>query len=190
MRTFLAIGLFFTLLFNVQAQETSFGIKGGFNSASLSDDEGFTTDARNGFHVGIYGEARLSDFIAIQPELLYSQQGSEIESEDTEYKQKVDYINLPVMLKLYLIPGVFAEVGPQIGLAINDETESNVRGLFSAEQETDPNSFDYGVNIGAGFKLLNGVQAGVRYNYGLGDLYDESDDFNNRVVQVYLGLEL
>lgn len=173
---------------SISAQESSFGLKGGFNAAFVKSDSGFETETRNGFHIGIYGESRLSDTFAIQPELVYSQQGF-TESDGTgEREQKLDYINLPIMLKIYLIPGLYVEGGPQVGLAINDKEEfRNFIGEGTIDR--DPESFDYGVGLGAGFKLINGASIGIRYNIGLGDLY-EMDNFNNRVFQVSLGLEL
>ena len=173
---------------SLSAQESSFGIKGGFNAAFVETDSGFKTESRNGFHIGIYGENRLSDTFAIQPELMYSQQGFTETNGSGEREQKLDYINLPIMLKAYLVPGLYIEAGPQIGLAINDKEEfRNFLGESSVTR--DPESFDYGVGLGAGFKLVNGASIGVRYNIGLGDLY-EDDNFNNRVFQISLGLEL
>ena len=170
------------------AQETSVGIKGGFNAANTKTDSGFETETRNGFHVGLYAESRLSDLFAIQPEILYSQQGFTEQGAAGDTKRKIDYINVPVMLKLYVIPGLFIEAGPQVGFEINDKEEFS-NGVFQSRIERDPNSFDYGVGLGAGFKLFNGLQAGARYNIGLGELYDDVD-FNNRVFQVWLGIEL
>ena len=74
MKRLLILGtvLMFSVI-TVQAQEVSFGLKGGFNAANTKTDSGFETETRNGFHVGFYAENRLSDVFAIQPELIYSQ---------------------------------------------------------------------------------------------------------------------
>lgn len=189
MKRLLILGtvLMFSVI-TVQAQEVSFGLKGGFNAANTKTDSGFETETRNGFHVGFYAENRLSDVFAIQPELIYSQQGFTESNGASEREQKVDYLNLPVMLKVYVIPGLFVEAGPQIGLAINDKEEINGP-FFTSETERNPDSFDYGLGLGGGIKLFNGLMVGARYNIGLGELYEDVE-FNNRVFQVYLGIEL
>jgi hypothetical protein len=54
---------------------------------------------------------------SIQPELLYSQQGYEIKDANGTFT-KLDYINLPILLKPILLKFLL-EAGPQIGLAIS-----------------------------------------------------------------------
>jgi hypothetical protein len=118
---------------------------------------------------------------------MYSQQGYEITNSSGTFTQKLDYINLPLMLKAYPSKNFFLEAGPQIGLAVSHKEEYD--GLFSGSQEYDPNNFDWGMNFGGGFKTDSGISFGVRYHLGLGDLYDEGKA-QNRVLQFSLGFDL
>jgi hypothetical protein len=77
----------------------STGIKGGYNLAAVRFDGDGETEQRR-FHVGVYGESFIESF-SIQPELLYSQQGYKITNSSGTFTQKLDYINLPIMLKAY-----------------------------------------------------------------------------------------
>jgi len=189
--TYLAIALVFGGITVSQAQnydrKMSGGIKGGYNLASVSFDGDGETDRRHGFHIGVYGESFVSESFSIQPELLYSQQGYEIKDASGTFKQKLDYINFPVMLKAYPSKNFFLEVGPQIGLAIKHKEEYD--GFFSSSQEYEPDNFDWGMNFGAGFKMNSNVSFGARYHLGLGDLYDSSKAYN-RVWQFYVGFDL
>lgn len=193
MRTkFLMTALFFGTITFINAQnntssKSNVGIKGGYNLAAVSFDGEGETDQRHGFHVGIYGESFINDNFSIQPEILYSQQGYEITNSFGKLTQKLDYINLPVMLKAYPTKNFFLEAGPQIGLAISHKEE--YEGLFSSSQEFDPNSFDWGFNFGGGFKTGSGFSLGVRYHLGLGDLYDH-EKAQNRVWQFSVGFDL
>lgn len=192
MRTrFLILVLFLGITTTITAQDkthkSNAGIKGGYNLAAVTFDGDTETGQRHGFHVGIYGESFISNSISIQPELLYSQQGYEIKNGNNTFTQKLNYINLPIMLKLYPSHNFFVEAGPQIGLAISHKEE--YEGLFSVSQEYDPNNFDWGANFGAGFKTNSGVSFGVRYHLGLGDLYDDNKA-QNRVWQFSLGFDL
>lgn len=188
----ITLALFFGAMATITAQEnpvhkSNAGIKGGYNLAAVSFDGDGETDQRHSFHVGVYGESFISESFSIQPELLYSQQGYVITDSNGTFTQKLNYINLPLMLKAYPSQNFFLEAGPQIGLAVSHKEEYD--GLFSTSQEYDPNSFDWGMNFGAGFKTDSGISLGVRYHLGLGDLYDENKAYN-RVWQFSLGFDL
>lgn len=188
----ITLALFFGAIATIKAQEnpvhkSNAGIKGGYNLAAVSFDGDGETDQRHSFHVGVYGESFISQSFSIQPELLYSQQGYVITDSNGTFTQKLNYINLPLMLKAYPSQNFFLEAGPQIGLAVSHKEEYD--GLFSSSQEYDPNSFDWGMNFGAGFKTDSGISLGVRYHLGLGDLYDENKAYN-RVWQFSLGFDL
>ncbi len=187
--------MIFCALLSINAQDdtdnntSNFGIKGGYNLAAVSFDGDSETGQRHGFHIGFYGESFFTESIALQVELMYSQQGYEIEDNGGTFTQKLDYINLPLMFKMYPDENFFLEVGPQIGLAISHEEEfdSNFN-LFDTSQEFEPNSFDWGVNFGGGFKTNSGISLGVRYHLGLGDIYDEGSP-KNRMWQFSIGFD-
>ncbi|MDI6050328.1 porin family protein [Flavobacterium sp. XS2P24] len=188
----ITIALFFGVITSMNAQDNTIpksngGIKGGYNLAAVSFDGDGETEQRHGFHIGVYGESFISESFSIQPELMYSQQGYEITNSSGTFTQKLDYINLPLMLKAYPSENFFLEAGPQIGLAVSHKEEYD--GLFSGSQEYDPNNFDWGMNFGGGFKTDSGISFGVRYHLGLGDLYDEGKA-QNRVLQFSLGFDL
>ncbi|MFV5701307.1 porin family protein [Flavobacterium sp. XS2P12] len=188
----ITIALFLGVITTMNAQDNTIpksnvGIKGGYNLAAVSFDGDGETEQRHGFHIGVYGESFISESFSIQPELMYSQQGYKITNSSGTFTQKLDYINLPLMLKAYPSKNFFLEAGPQIGLAISHKEEYD--GLFSGSQEYDPNNFDWGMNFGGGFKTDSGISLGVRYHLGLGDLYDDGKA-KNRVWQFSLGFDL
>lgn len=166
------------------------GIKGGYNLAAVSFDGDGETGQRHGFHIGVYGESFFTESLALQVELLYSQQGYEISNSSGTFTQKLNYINLPMMFKGYPSENFFLEAGPQIGLAISHKEEFDSGfNLFDTSGEFDPQSFDWGVNFGGGFKTNTGITLGVRYHLGLGDIYDEGNP-KNRVWNFSIGFEL
>ncbi len=174
---------------NGTSSQSNFGVKGGYNLAAVNYDGEGETGQRHGFHVGVYAESFISDSFSIQPELMYSQQGfEETYSNGGTFTQKLDYINLPVMLKAYPSKNFFLEAGPQIGVAISHKEEYN--GLFSGTREFEPNNFDWGMNLGAGFKTDGGISLGVRYHLGLGDIYDNNNKAHNRVWNFSVGFDL
>ncbi|WP_335973177.1 porin family protein [Gaetbulibacter jejuensis] len=188
MKNFIITLIFFSTI-TVFAQNSNVGLKGGYNLAAVSFDGENETGQRHSFHIGFYAESFLNQSIALQPELIYSQQGYEIQDGNGTFTQKLNYLNLPLMLKAYPSSNLFLEAGPQIGLAIShkEEFDSNFN-LFDTSQEFEPSSFDWGINFGGGLKTNTGISLGVRYHLGLGDIYDEGKP-QNRVWHFYLGFD-
>ncbi|XCF06049.1 porin family protein [Tamlana crocina] len=191
---FLSILSILTLSFSAMAQDGNSntgnaGLKFGYNLAAVSFDGDTETGQRHGFHVGFYGESFLAEAVALQIEVLYSQQGYELEDGSGTFTQKLDYITMPLSLKIYPANTFYLEAGPQIGLAIShkEEFDSNFN-LFDTSREFEPNNFDWGFNFGAGFKTESGVSLGVRYHLGMGDIYDQGSP-QNRVWQFSLGFD-
>jgi len=188
---FITITLLLSALLTVNAQngKNNTGLKLGYNLAAVSLDGESETGQRHAFHMGFYTESFASEDFSIQLEFLYSQQGYEINDNGGTFTQKLGYLNLPIMLKLYPNTNFFLEAGPQIGLAISHkETFDDSFNLFDTSEEFNPSNFDWGVNFGGGFKTDSGVSLGVRYHLGLGDVYDEGKP-KNRVWHFSIGFD-
>ncbi|WP_010229133.1 porin family protein [Gillisia marina] len=181
-KSILLIGIAFLSLSNLSAQEyVMFGVKGGINSSTFSGD-GFgdfdNPDSRTSFNLGLLAEIPLSDKFSVQPEVLYSGQGYDIASRndanDVEYQ--LDYINVPVLAKLYLVDGLSLEAGPQVGFLVNSEIDSNPSGDGGDVplDEDQFNKVDLSVALGASYKFRGGFFVNARYNFGLSDVYDDS----------------
>jgi hypothetical protein len=170
------------VLTTVNAQDAVFGVKSGINIANSCNSN---TNSRISFHLGATVEFSISDKLSLQPELVYSAQGAK----NSDITINTDFINVPVMVKYYVIDNLSIEVGPQIGFLIKSEAKSenstlirNSKNLFK--------SVDYGFNIGAGYKLVSGLNFALRYNMGFSNIYDlENSDaeWKNRVFQVSVG---
>lgn len=180
----------------VTAQEyVMFGAKGGVNFSNFAGD-GFAefeedSNARTSFHLGLVAEIPLSERFSIQPEVLYSGQGFDMvqieDSEDVEFQ--MDYINVPIMAKLYIVEGLHIHAGPQLGFLVESSIDS---GNMENELNTDDfNTFDLSLGMGAGYKFQNFFVYG-RYNAGLTDVYESPDatlapELKNSVIQAGIG---
>ncbi len=190
---------------NMQAQESSVGIKGGVNLSTLSIDDNNDKNMKLGFNVGVFNKIALTESFAIQPELLYSRQGLKVEYDgiaDGETKFNLNYINLPVKLVFNLSEDFEFQFGPYVGYLINANLKSDaeVLGLFDIDSEDDVdrknfNSIDYGLTAGLAFDLKPLI-VGFNYNLGLSQVakddefsYNMLGNAKNRVIQVYVGLK-
>ena len=167
------------LLFSgaLTAQTLNFGAKAGVNFASLSGDDAEDLDSRTGFHLGLIGEVMLTDRFAIQPEVLYSAQGAEIEDETW----KLDYISVPVMAKYFVTNGLSLEAGPQFSFNTTSEAE-----IDGETEEIDAESMDIGLGLGLGYEFMQSIFVQARYNMGLSDVLEDVDA-KNSVFQLSLG---
>ena len=130
----------------------NYGFKGGINLSSIQGKDVDNSDSRIGGFFGGFGEFCINDSYAIQPELLYSLQGAK--------ELKLDYLNVPIMVKAKLAEEFIIEAGPQIGYLVSGETAADAL-----------NDLDYGLNLGLEYQIHNNVNIGVRYNHGLSNIY-------------------
>ena len=161
--------LVFALLLSTSSfsQGIDLGIKAGATFANLTD----VTDAstKTGFVGGAFVTIKFSDKIAIQGDLLYSQQGVELDVD----KINLDYINFPIVLKYYIIKRVNIQAGPQFGTVINDN-------LGEVIGPNDINSFDITGIVGIGIDLPLNLRITGRYGFGLSEFY--FSEFENFIV--------
>ena len=180
MKKFLLITLISVLGFSqVNAQDIQFGAKAGLNFASVLGDNTEDFETVTAFNYGVMAEIPISNTFSFQPEVLYSGQGYST----GDYTVALNYLNVPLMAKYYVHKGLSLEAGPQIGFLVNVNDE----GLGI---EDDFNTVDFGVNLGLGYKLNNGLNFSARYNIGLTDIYDISGingKNKNGVFQVSVG---
>jgi hypothetical protein len=177
------------------------GVKGGLNVSNLYVDEVSDENARFGVNLGFYGQILSSDVFAIQPELLFSTKGSEIEYGgsffDQTIKYNLSYLDLPVLAVFKLGESAEIHVGPYVGYLLGAKI-SHEGDLGNGADEIDRDhlkAFDYGLSAGFGLNFGN-FQVGTRYNYGLAKLADSDiaqlvlGDAKNSLAQVYLSLNL
>lgn len=159
---------------SMSAQGLDFGVKAGANFAKL-DGEDVSGDNLTSFHVGAILELNVFENFSIQPEVMYSSQGTKIEDEDI----KLDYIAVPVLAKFYLISDKLSlEAGPQFSFLVNDDV-----------QETfETKSFDFAAVGGLGFNVTNNIFLQARYVAGLTDTSKDAK-VTNQVIQLSVGLK-
>lgn len=160
------------------AQGIDLGIKAGANFASITDASGLKN--KTGLHAGVFLGLKFNDKVALQPELLYSQQGAKLDIG----KFDLDYINIPVVVKYYLVKGLNVQLGPQFGFVVNDKISDAITEVSDAITEAE--SFDFSGVVGLGLDLPLGIRIDARYNIGFTDVVK---DFGrkNGVFSVALG---
>ncbi len=177
------------LTINMQAQSSKkdegvkMGFKGGLNVSNFLSSDIDEQSYRTSFHIGFISEIIVSDKISFQPELLFSSQGNV--GKDT--KQKYSYINVPLVLRYYVVDNLTIDAGPQLGFLVDSFSRGNDGNTKIKEQ----NFFDIAVGAGATYELKNNIFFQGRYNLGLLNVNssDNSDTYNyqNSVIQFSVG---
>jgi hypothetical protein len=184
-----------------QTLSAGFGIKGGYSLSkfSLSGTEAPPFTNLGSPVGGIYFSLKLGP-LAIQPEVLYVRMGAEYEvDEDNSLEYRFDYIQVPVLLKLSVIP--MGPIRPVIYAGGYGSYLLKAKGVMTVggvPEEEDLGEmfekYDYGVVGGAGIEFkLPGISISIegRYNYGLKNVLTDPGDgesVKNRSMMVLVGI--
>ena len=168
-------------------QAVGFGVKGGLNLASEMNDDG-STDSRAGIHIGAFLSCQLGNKVDFQPELLFSMQGSKYTLKSTECIEKLDYINVPLMFKIYVnkTRSLSIDVGPQFGYMVNAKLSSGGIALDLFDVINDINRFDASIGLGLSYLFNSGLDIYFRGTGGLTKIA-ESKEHKNSVFQLGIG---
>ena len=191
-----------------QTEKVKLGVKAGLNISSLTSNENeLQSSDKTGFSAGVMAEIPLTKNFAIQPELTYSQQGMKFSYSDADvvnshYKSTIqlNYINIPVMLKYYVVKGLSVQAGPQIGILLkaNNKYQDNFLGYDNHEKfnlADYANGIDTSVNFGLGYQFKDKFYTDLRYNLSYSDIFRDASantyvinsDMKNRVFQITVG---
>lgn len=175
----LIFSLFLFTVLTVRAQESVvFGAKAGVNFTNMNSDSFSDNNSLTGLHLGLLAEVPVTNRFSIQPEVLYSTMGTSADEimlggsspRTTEYK--LDYIQVPVLAKVYLTQSLSLEAGPSFNFLVNEEIGGDETDLGS--------SFEFGGAVGASYKFRGGFFADVRYFNGFTDAID-SENYTNSI---------
>lgn len=182
------------------ARSVYFGVKAGVNLAEFrihsvnpKPEVNMKTSGNGGFFVNL----PIAGKLFLQPELLYSGQGSKYSSTNalgtrTNYEQDLSYIALPIMLQIKSPGGFFVEVGPQPAYMLRAQLEAN---NTTTNNEDSFDKFDISLNGGLGYTSRVGLGINARYTLGLSNVIEDGGGNNspnngpemkNSVVQIGL----
>jgi hypothetical protein len=195
MKTKLFLPLVAALLFSqVLMAQFHIGIKGGANITKV-DGKSFKDQFRYGYHLGGFAEIGLGNKFGIQPEVLFNQYTSTLDSNYNHVYQdvfnsnqnvKLNYLSIPILLNYKLLGNFLSiQAGPQFGVLLNQDKTLLQNGGEAFKKG------DFSLVGGAQLKL-SAIRITGRYVVGLNDINDigSQDKWKNQGFQVSLGLAL
>ena len=176
-KLFLALTLLLTFAWATPASaELKFGVVGGLNLSKMSfsgGDKGLlSSDNRCGWYIGPKAQFTLPLIgLGIDASIQYSQRrlnSSEYEFSDSQTYKSIEVpINVRYTFGLSSLVSIYGATGPQFGFNCD-------KSLF---RDMDISVKDANVtwNVGFGLTLLNHLQVGAGYNFGIGKWAESKD---------------
>lgn len=157
------------------------GVKVGLNVAHVVENTR-GLDSKLGLTFGAYFRRGFSEHFALQPEALFSQQGTAFR----DISLRLSYLQIPV-LGVATFTGKttspFVAFGPALGLKLGASySQDGISGSISDEVA----ALDFGFVLGGGIELEK-LLLEVRYLIGLKDVDVGSDIDKNRVFSLRVG---
>lgn len=179
-QTYLLSLLFSVFFFSaIQAQERAINIgpRIGANFSTL-DTENIQASENSitGFTAGVFLEINSSSAFSFQAEVLYSEQGSELDTELFTNDVNLDYLQVPLLAKFSFLKIFNLHAGPQVGFITNDL------------ENYDAENFDLSSVVGFGLQV-GALRADFRYHYGFRESI-QSIEAKNRYYSITIGYEL
>jgi hypothetical protein len=191
------LSLFAVLLIS-QAMMAQFhlGAKAGANITKV-EGKSFKDEFRYGYHIGGFAEVRMGNKFVLQPEVLFNQFSTTLDSnfknvyEDVfnpSYQSgvKLNYLSIPILLNYKLIGSFLSlQAGPQFGVLINKN-----RTLLQNGGEAFKHG-DFSMLAGAQIKI-GAIRLNGRYMIGLNNIndIDNQDQWKSQGFQLSVGLAL
>ena len=186
----------FALVLMTQAAMAQFhlGVKAGTNITKV-DGKSFKDEFRYGYHLGGFAEIRLGNKLVLQPEVLWNQYATRVDSNFSHVYQevfngnsnvKLNYLSIPILVNYKLVGNFISlQAGPQFGVLI-DQNKTLLQNGGNAFKQGDFSMLG-GVLVRMGPIRVNG-----RYAIGLNNISDIPDDtkWKSQGFQLSVGLAL
>jgi hypothetical protein len=189
------LSLFAALLISLAGTaQFHIGIKGGANITKV-DGKSFKDEFRYGYHLGGFMEIRAGNKLVVQPEVLWNQYATRLDSNIKSVYQdvfngnsniKLNYLSIPIVLNYKLIGSFLSlQAGPQFGVLI-DQSKTVLQNGGEAFKKG-----DLSMLAGVQLKLAN-IRVTGRYAVGLNNISDIANDnkWKSRGFQISMGLAL
>jgi hypothetical protein len=168
----------------------SAGVLGGLNISSAYGDDAEDAEIKVGGAFGAFANYVINDYVAVQPELLFSMKGAKGEEAGEDVTLSLNYLEIPILAKVSMpmegkiTPSLL--IGPAIGILLTADIED-------VDVKDTTKSVDIGLAVGAavGMEELGPGTASVDAVFTLGMMSTDDSDLEksikNWVISVMFG---
>lgn len=184
---FLVLGL--AGLCTAASAQTGFGwgVKGGLNLTGVSNLE--YSQTKTGFVVGAFADYRFTDHFALSADVLYSRQGVSFgKEEDTRSKERLNYLNVPILANYYIIGGLAVKAGIQPGFLLNSKSMAKNNETTVKTDSKGWSNADFSIPVGISYDCPFGIILEARYNIGVSNIVaSDKGTARNSVFSIMVG---
>ena len=167
------------------------GVKAGANITKV-DGKSFNEEFGYGYNLGGFAEIPISPKFSFQPEVLFNQYSSTLDSNykhiyenviaSDQSKIKRNYLTIPLLLDYKFLGPIHLQAGPQFGVLMSHDK------TFLQNGEQAFKNGDFSMVAGAEIRLAM-LRVTGRYLIGLNNIndIDNQDKWKNQVIQLSLG---
>ncbi|PLW88455.1 MAG: hypothetical protein C0154_16540 [Mucilaginibacter sp.] len=126
---------------------------------------------------------------------MFSQKGYKAETVDGTFKQRTNYIDIPLLAKFRVVPGFNFLIGPQLTFQTSTRNiyEDGFNRIVETEYDNNGDKSIIAGVIGVGIDLTRNVELRARYNIDLDRNRTNGasllPDYRNQVFQLGLGFK-
>lgn len=184
MKKFLLVSLGLVLFSQVSFSQLQVGVRGGLNISNIIGKDVKNNGFKLGPHVGGFLRLHASDKIIIQPEVLFSMKGVSNNAGGSKWSQRLNYVDIPLMIGLKPTEGFGILLGVQPSLLVGAKQTVEFNSKKTSVTGTDGfNKFDFGAVAGLQFETKSGLDFGARFNYGFLDIFEKHNNLSENSVR-------
>jgi len=164
--------------------------KVGINFANLTGDG---TKGKVGFAGGLEAEYGVAENFSLTLGAIFSMESCKFEKvADKSPKLNLNYINVPVMLQYYIVPGLAIKAGVQPGFNISKKVSYDGTSVDADDFyqdlgiDTKIKTFNFAIPVGISYEYKNVVLDG-RYIFGATKTFEHADKNKTSLFQITLG---
>ena len=159
--------------------------KAGINFANLTGDG---TKGKVGFVGGLEAEYGIAENFGLTLGAMYSMEGARLETvNDVKDRINLTYLNVPVLLQYYVVPGLAVKAGAQFGFKLSaKEKWSNNGNSITNNITDDVKGFNFAIPVGISYEYKNVVLDG-RYIFGATKTFKNAEKNKTSLFQITLG---
>jgi len=183
-KSFVFVGLVAAVLMGAApafAQKIDFGAKLGPQWSTVTNvaDTGETTSMRAGLAIGGFVTFKVANMVEIQPEVMFSQEGVKFHSGTMTATAKLDYIQIPILLRLGNLghPGVYGLFGPSFGGMTSGKLEASGQPTVDLKSDGDVKGSATSLIFGGGYSMKHTLIE-ASYQVGLTDINKDNTSSN------------
>jgi hypothetical protein len=189
------LGLALALLISqLMMAQFHLGVKAGANIVKVNG-KSFKEEFRYGYNLGGFAEIGLSPKFSFQPEVMFNQYSTSLDSNyksiyenviaSNQSKVKLNYLSIPLLLDYKFLGPIHLQAGPQFSVLMSQD-----KNFLQNGKEAFKNG-DFSLVAGAQLKLAQ-LRVTGRYVIGLSNIndIDNQDKWKSQVIQLSLGIAL